>query len=176
MDADSAQAYRSMQTLAAAPDQTVAFLSGRMLRKKIAPQQIARLLTDLDSEEFRVRLRAAKELEKLGDAAEPALRRALKNKPSVEVRQRILELLEKLGPPHPEGIEPRLLRGLRALEVLEWVDTAAARRMLEHLAADPPREEIGEEAKAALKRLRTLSNRDKLHPPYAADSRRELSE
>jgi HEAT repeat protein len=142
-----------MRTLAAAPNQAVPFLTERLLRKKPDPQQVARLLIGLDSEEFRVRSQAAKELAKWGEAVEPALRQALMDNPSVEVRRRIQQLLEVIDPPHPEGVSLGLLRWLRVLEVLEWIGTPAARQLLEKVAADPPREEVGQQAKAALKRL-----------------------
>jgi hypothetical protein len=120
------------------------------------------LLAELDSEEFRVRSRAAKELERLGEAVEPALRRALKEKPSVEVRRRIQQLLEVLDPPHPEGVSLPLLRWLRAVEVVEWIGNPAARELLGKLVTDAPREEVGRQAQAALKRLhaRTALQRD----------------
>jgi Tol biopolymer transport system component len=154
---DATRAYQAMRTLAAAPDQAVPFLAERLLRKRADPQQVARLLANLDSEAFRVRSQATKELEKLGEAVEPALRQALKDHPSLEVRRRIQELLEALEPPHPEGVSPRLLRWLRALEVLEWINTPAARKLLGKVAADSPREEVGQQATGALKRLHALT-------------------
>jgi HEAT repeat protein len=153
MDVDATRAYQSLRRMAVSSDQVVPFLAEHLVRKKPNPRKVARLLTDLDSEAFHVRSQAAKELEKLGEEVEPALRKALKDTPSVEVRRRILELLETLDPPHPEGVSPRLLRWLRAVEVLEWIDTPASRKLLKELAAAPPREEVGVEAKAALKRL-----------------------
>jgi len=163
MDADAAQAYQTLRTLAAAPDQVVPFLTGHLLWKKPDPRQLAQvagLLAELDSEDFRVRSKAAKDLEKLvkeieqlGGTAELALRQALRDDPTVEVRRRIQQLLEAIDPPR-EGMPPRLLRWLRALEVLEWINNSAARELLEKVAASPPREEVGRAAQAALKRLR----------------------
>ena len=43
----------------------------------------------LDDENFRVRDRATSELGRLGDAAEPFLRQAVADRPSVEVAQRV---------------------------------------------------------------------------------------
>jgi Tol biopolymer transport system component len=155
---DAARAYQTLRTLAAVPDQTVPVLAGRLLQKSPGPEQVARLLADLDSEDFRVRSQAAKELEKLGEAVEPALRQALKKKPPIEVHRRIQQLLDEIDPPNREGVSLGLLRGLRVVEVLEWINTPAARELLGKLAAAPPREEVGQQAKAALKRLRTLRN------------------
>ena len=58
MSTDAARAYQALRTLAAAPDQAVPFLAERLLPKKPDPQQVARLLADLDSEDFRVRSQA----------------------------------------------------------------------------------------------------------------------
>jgi dipeptidyl aminopeptidase/acylaminoacyl peptidase len=154
---DAARAYQVMRTLAAAPEQTVPFLGGRLreqIRKSPDSQQVARLLAELDSDDFHVRSQATKKLEKLAEAVEPALRQALKNKPSVEARRRIQQLLETM---HPEGVSPRLLRWSRVVEVLEWIDNPATRELLRKLAADLPREEVGQEAKNALRRLRAQS-------------------
>src|SRR5262249_45761649 len=75
---DAREAYQALRTLASVPDQAVPFLAGRLLLKKPDSQQVARLLADLDSDTFRVRSQATKELEKLGEVVEPALRQALK--------------------------------------------------------------------------------------------------
>jgi hypothetical protein len=157
LNTDAARAYQALRTLAATPDQAVPFLAGRLLPKRVDPQQVARLLAELDSEDFRVRSQATKELAKLAEVVEPALCQALKENPSVEVRRRIQQLLEDLEPRHPKGASPRLLRWLRALEVLEWIGTPAARELLGKLAAAPPREEVGQEARAALRRLHALA-------------------
>jgi hypothetical protein len=154
--ADAAQAYRALRTLAAVPDQAVPFLAGRLFRKKPDPQEVTRWLAELDSDEFRVRSRASEELEKSAEAVAPTLRRALQDHPSVEARRRIQQLLEELEPLHPDGASPLALRWLRAVEVLEWIDTPAAQKLLEKLAAAPGKE-TGREATAALKRLRGLA-------------------
>jgi WD40 repeat protein len=152
---DAARAYQARRTLAAAPDQAVPFLAGQLreqIRKRPDPQQVAHLLADLDSEKFRARSRAAKELEKWGEAVEPALHQALKGDPSLETRRCIQQLLEGM---HPQGGSPKLLlRWLRVVDVLEWIDNQAAREFLKKLAAAPPREQVGQETKAALRRLR----------------------
>jgi RNA polymerase sigma factor (sigma-70 family) len=65
-------------------------------------QQIARLIGDLKGKQFGARQKAMQELEKLGHAAEPALRKALADGPMLELRQRIEQLLQKLeGPELP---------------------------------------------------------------------------
>ena len=65
------------------------------------------------------------------EEVEPALRKALEGKPSLEVRRHVEELLAK-----PVGPVTRAekLRGLRAVAVLEHIGSAGARHVLEGLA------------------------------------------
>src|SRR5207302_3749749 len=99
------------------------------LRERITPvvepngEHLAKLITSLDSDQFRVRQAAAKELSELGRQAIPALEEALRKGPSVEVRQRVQDLLNaaKRGPTGPE------IRQLRAVQVLELIGTTEAR-------------------------------------------------
>jgi hypothetical protein len=76
-------------------------------------------------------------LEKIGEAALHALRKAIENRPALGVRRRLEQLIEKQAreewKPSAEG---RRLR--RALEVLERAGTAEARRTLETLAGGAP--------------------------------------
>jgi WD40 repeat protein len=69
------------------------------------PERLARLLAGLNSNSFAAREEATRELERLGEAAETALREALKGRPSAEVRRRAEALLAKLAGPGLEGHE-----------------------------------------------------------------------
>jgi RNA polymerase sigma factor (sigma-70 family) len=139
---DGAQAYQAIWTLAGMPDQAVAFLERHVLPVTPAdPRRIARLLTDLDSRRFAARRRAEKELEQLGTAAESSLRAALRGDHSVEVRQRIEQLLHKL--------ESTRDRTRRALEALEIIGLSKAGRFLEKLARGDPAAWLTQEAKAS---------------------------
>jgi hypothetical protein len=113
-------------------------------------KQVARLLADLDSEEFAVRQKAMEALQQLGERAETALREALEGKPTLELRKRIEELLEgvRIGATAPER-----LRDLRAVEVLEHIGTAEARAVLRTLAEGAAEARLTREAKASLQRL-----------------------
>jgi hypothetical protein len=64
------------------------------------PQKIERWIAELDSNQFSVREKATRELEKLGESAQPALRKALENHPKPEARKR-LERLTQAGTPDP---------------------------------------------------------------------------
>ena len=82
--------------------------------------------------------------------AEPALRKVLTGKPSLEARRRAEALLEKLRGP---VTSPEHLRALRVVEVLEHVGTPAAREVLTILANGAPGARPTRAAKAALARL-----------------------
>jgi hypothetical protein len=146
---DAAKAYRAMGKLTAGSATSVPFLRGQ-LRPAVAadPQRVARLLRDLDSEEFARRRQASEELEKFGEGAESALRKALEGRPSLEVRHRLEELLDKV-----ESLTPQRLRILRTLEVLEHAPGTEARQLLQALAKGEPGAWLTREAQAALKRL-----------------------
>jgi RNA polymerase sigma factor (sigma-70 family) len=148
---DVPQAYRAVWKLAAAPAQAVPFLAER-LRPAVAvdARRVARLVKDLDSDRFAVREAATADLEQLGEGAAPALRKALDGQPSLEVRRRVQRLL---GKPKGAARMQEQLRLSRALQALEHGRTAAARRLLERLAAGAAESRQSREAKAALGRL-----------------------
>jgi RNA polymerase sigma factor (sigma-70 family) len=152
---DAPRAYQAIWALVAAPKQAVPFVQGRLQERlpptsAADPKRIARLIGDLDDGRFRVREKATRDLEKLGELAEPALRRALKGEPSLEIRRRVEQLLEKLAEASPS---PERLQALRALEVLEHAGTPEARQALAALATGAPGTWLAREAQAALQRL-----------------------
>jgi WD40 repeat protein len=150
--ADARRSHRAVWELAAAPAQTVPFL-----RKHLRPVEgkpadsriIARLIRDLEDDQFAVREQAMRQLETMGKEAQPALREALKNQPSLELRRRAEELLKKLERPEPALEVPVQ----RALEVLEHIGNGEARELLKILAAGQPHAPLTREAKASLERL-----------------------
>lgn len=147
------RAYRSAWKLAASPAEAVAFL-----RKHLQPalaadaKRQAKLIADLDSEQFAVRAAAAKELEKLGETASEACRKALEGELSAEARRRLQALVDNQA---RDAWEPssEQLRTLRALEALELAGTPEARDLLMKLSAGAAETRLAREAKAALARL-----------------------
>ncbi|MGH7171594.1 MAG: WD40 repeat domain-containing protein, partial [Gemmataceae bacterium] len=149
--ADAGKAFAARWTLAAAPDQALPLLRERLKPAQSAdPQRLRRLLADLESDQFTVREKAQEELAKLSDLAEPALRKTLTGKPTLEVRRRVQVLLERLRGP---VTRPELLRSFRAVAVLEDIGMPKARRVLQELAKGAPEARLSREAKAALQRL-----------------------
>jgi WD40 repeat protein len=146
-EADARQAFRAIVRLLSVPGQSLAFLKERLVPVVAAdPKELAPLLADLDSEQFAVRGKAARELEKLGESARPALHKLQSESRSAEGRRRAQQLLDKL-----EG--PTRLRAVRAMEVLEHLGTPEARRFLQRLAGGIPEARLTQEAKMALERL-----------------------
>jgi HEAT repeat protein len=148
--ADAATAHQAMCLFARAQEQTVAWVREHLPpSQKADPEQVARLLQDLDSDRFAVREEAQAALRRLGELVAPALRQALDGKPSLEVRRRVTGLLEQLD----LGTTPEQLRSLRGIELLERTGTPATRKLLQELARGAPPARQTQEAKASLDRL-----------------------
>src|SRR5262249_51215379 len=114
------------------------------------PDSIANHIKDLDNEQFEVRDRATAALEKMGELAEPALRQVRQEKPSLEARPRVEQLLEKLD---TARTAPEPVRAARAVAVLEQAGTTEAREHLTKLAAGAPGAWLTQDARSSLERL-----------------------
>jgi hypothetical protein len=146
LDPDAGKAYKAVTGLAASPQGAGPFLKERLLALPGADEKrLTRLIADLDADDFDAREAAQRDLEKLGDAAVPALRKALDANPSAEAGKRIRALLAQ----RKDGGPSEGLRLSRAVEALERADAAAA---LEALAKDAANPQVRDEARAALGR------------------------
>jgi WD40 repeat protein len=148
---DAAKAYRAIRALVAAPKSSVPFLQ-RHWNPVLAPDPkfLARLIADLDADEFAAREQATRKLEKMGRLARPGLERVLAGRPSPEARRRVEGILKK---GKPSSFSPGELRYWRAIEVLEHIASPAARNVLEEWSQSTPAHDVTAEAKAALQRL-----------------------
>jgi len=150
-DSNSASAVKSMQNLVKAPEQ-----ASKWLKHNLSPAvpadnvQVEKWIGNLDSEDFEMRTKAIKELEKLGELAVPALEKTLSSGPPLEVKKRIEELIERVVGAFQTGSR---LRMVRAIEVLEKINTPQAREVLETLAKGAAGALPTREAKAALERM-----------------------
>jgi WD40 repeat protein len=146
---DAPKAHAAIWAFVASPKSATSALAERVrLAEAVDSKKLAQILGDLDNPRFPVREAAAKELAKLTEQVEPALRQALERKPSAEVRRRLESILS--APAIPAG---ETLRTLRAIQVLEYIGTSEAQRVLKALASGAPEARPTEEAKAALERL-----------------------
>jgi RNA polymerase sigma factor (sigma-70 family) len=155
---DAGRATRALAQLRAASQEAVALVR-RLLRPAAAPdgRKVEGWIKDLDSEAFPRRAQASAELAKLGDLAEPALRKALENQSSLEVKRRIEQLLNKLQKEEPSSWEE--LRALRAVELLERLAEPDADRLLQDLSAGAAGARLTREAQAARERRRQRPGR-----------------
>jgi WD40 repeat protein len=151
--ADAPRAYRAVWALSAAPREAVPFLleHAKAPEGALSQERLAKLIADLDDNRYAVREKASAELEKLGRAAHPALRKAL-DSPSAEVRRRSEELLEKKGD-GPPPLSAEEVQALRAIEVLQHIGTAEVRPVLRKWAKEAPKSLVGQEAAATLELL-----------------------
>jgi WD40 repeat protein len=147
-----ATARAAVDRLACHPDAAIAMLETRF-RPPPADAQLAALINDLDSEAFATREEAARKLRAYGARAEAALRRTLAKAPSLEMRRRIEGILAEMAPPALRlPLSGERLRGVRAIEVLERIDNAAALRLLHSWAEQTEDIHLAIEARLALER------------------------
>src|SRR5207302_336070 len=133
---DADKAFQGILKLARAPRQAVPLLRDHVKPAvPVDPKKVAKLIADLDSEEFEQRSAGAEELEKLGDLAVPALEQVLKGQPTLETRRRVEQLLARLT---GGALTAEQVRLVRAVEVLERAGTPEARQMLQSLADGAP--------------------------------------
>jgi hypothetical protein len=149
-DPDPAVGYAAVATLFGQPEAAVSLLTARLRPAEgVDRERLRRLVADLQDDRYSTRQAAMKELEGLGGLAESELRLALTGHPGIEARRRVEALLAGLrGPPPPD-----LLRALRAVAVLERINTPAARGLLAALTKGAPGALLTQEATAALGRL-----------------------
>ena len=112
---DAPKAERALWRLARAPKQSLPFLKDRLRSVVLQPELVAKLLTDLDSEQYPVRQKATKALDELGEAAEGAVHKMLDSNPTLETQKRLEQFLEKR--------KKEMIRKLRAIEALEQIGT-----------------------------------------------------
>jgi hypothetical protein len=145
---DAADAVHAVRTMKATPAASVAFLRERIRPAPPPAPDVARLVADLDNDDFTEREKATTELAKRGRQVETALRLAYEKRPSAEMRFRLQSLLARLkDAPNEETAK------VRAVQVLETIGAGEARTFLETLAKGPPDSRVTQEAKASLQRL-----------------------
>jgi WD40 repeat protein len=156
---DAAAGYRAVQALATDPVRAVPYLGKRLHPAAVADEKhLAQLIARLGSDRFEVRAKATAELEKLGEAALHALRKALDGQPALETRRRLEQLIDKQERERWSPSSDRLREG-RALEVLERAGIPEARRVLDMLAARAPGARLTQDAQASLERLSSQPRR-----------------
>jgi RNA polymerase sigma factor (sigma-70 family) len=150
---DAPKAFTAIRALAGHPE-TALKMAREHLKpaEPIDPRWVASRLRDLDTQEFAERERATRELEEFGDRVAAALEKFLATKPSLEASKRAERILERIRGRAAAG---QVAQSLRALEVLEWIGTAAAREVVEKLAKGAEGASFTVDAKRSLKRWKS---------------------
>jgi WD40 repeat protein len=152
--ADALAAYQAVWRMAEAPDEALPLLRQRLKPIQSAPEETTRqLVADLDSDSFQRREEAAKRLRQLGEVAEPALRKAMEARPSLEQKRRLEALLATLDETGALSYG-EAIRQQRAVAVLQRIDTPKSRDVLERLAGGLSSAALTQQAKAALARAK----------------------
>jgi RNA polymerase sigma factor (sigma-70 family) len=143
---DAVMAFRAMCDMLARPDDAVGLLQeGWKSLPRATAKQVQQWIVDLNSEQFPVRKTATTELEGSADNHEELLRTAVAQAGSLEVKQRLEQVLGRL--------KFERLRRTRMVEVLERLATPQARQFMEQLAEQTEDASLSKEAVAALKRM-----------------------
>jgi WD40 repeat protein len=147
-DNDPATAFEAGFTFDNAPVKAVAFLGARLAPVPHVAKRISALIRALDVDEFDVREKATQELIDLGKLAEKAVREVQTTSTSPEARRRAERILRRAATPPPPS--PDTIRALRAVQILQRLNTPQARKLLERLASGEPSDRLTEEARASL--------------------------
>jgi hypothetical protein len=152
LEISAATSLPAMRQLAAHPNIAVALFRGALKPVTSAPENavLDRLFSELNDGKFSVRESAYRQLDDLGERAVVGLKLRLAKVSSAEARTRLMRLLAKYD---PVASTPELMREARALEILEQIDTTAARALLKELAAGTPSARRTQAAAEALRRM-----------------------
>jgi WD40 repeat protein len=149
---DATSAWKAQGRLLAEPSAAVALLAEKI--KPAGPldaKRVAQLIADLESSQFTAREQATRALRDLGGRVAPALRTAAEKSPVAEARRRAATLLDEVQKSPPAAVD---LQALRAVELLEWLNTDDARKLLATWAKGAPGTRLTDAAGEAMQRLK----------------------
>ncbi len=148
---DALLAQAALCRLVLAPEQTLPMLAGKL--RPVEPagkERLARLLRELEHDEFARREQARQELFCLGDVAAPTLLQVLEGRPPIDLKRRVDDLLEEIN---PGQAAPYRGQTSRAVAVLEQIGSPEARKLLWRLAAGEPAADLTRQTQQACQRL-----------------------
>jgi hypothetical protein len=151
--ADFAKADAAWRRLAACGDDAVPFLKEQIKPVSVPPLDLKRielLITQLDHDRYAIREKANQQLLALGELVITPLQKLLVNPPSEEARCRADKILKKVKEP---ALTAERLQVLEAIELLETLQTAAAKQLLEEIARDTLIAQFRQDALLALERM-----------------------
>jgi hypothetical protein len=150
LKSDAGKAYDAQVKLLHTPKSAVSFLAKHLQPAPVLdPQTVAPLIQSLDSKAFRIRVKAAKQLERFGDLARQPIRKAMAVDLPLDTRRRLEVLLGKM-----HQATPSQLRYLRAIEILERVGGPEAMKILERLTQGNPDSLVTAESRTVVARMK----------------------
>jgi hypothetical protein len=150
-DSNPRRALAATWTLADGGEKTRRFLAARVHPICVSPERTAKLIEDLDDNQFAVREAAFKELERYNTAVEGPIRDGIKKRKSAEVGRRLERLLSSIEEPAASCKDT--LQAVRGIAALEFIGTAESKAILRRVAEGAPLARQTQEAKTALARM-----------------------
>ena len=151
---DAATAQRALEYLYRRPTEAIQLCNEKFPTPTATPaKKISKLIAELDSDDYPVRLAAVKDLEAIGGEAAFALRTVAEKSSNPEARKLATEILARF-----DSITPRAedLALIRVVELLENIGTAEAKAVLANWATGPSGHRVTIEASSALSRMKIL--------------------
>jgi hypothetical protein len=150
----AAECRQTFHRLAASGEAAAKFLDGKLeADPALAPEKLDAPLARLQSNDFRKRTAAEKELRALDEVALPRLKKLLETGTAdadlTERLNRLIESARGMAPPH--SVET--LRKLRSVAALESIRGESARKTLARLAKGAEENAVTREARAAINRM-----------------------
>jgi hypothetical protein len=154
MGQDSAKGWRAAWRLMDDPAAAVRLVRAHVKpAERVPAAEVAKLLADVDSPEFRRREAATRRLEAIIDQVVPAVRQAENAVgASAELRERLQKVLAT-APGDDRALPSRAAAQSRAVAVLEHIRSPEGRATLRELAGGAPGAWLTREVQAALARL-----------------------
>jgi RNA polymerase sigma factor (sigma-70 family) len=154
-DKDAGDAYRALWELSNRPKETCTLICEKLKPVKRVNESLIRpLIAKLDDRKMSERESATKTLVQLGEGVTPVLEMTLKGEVTAEQQKRIEQVLASFA--DSANLSGELLRQLRAISLLEQIDTEDARKLLGELATGIPQSRLTKEAATSAKRIKQV--------------------
>jgi WD40 repeat protein len=150
-DQDPVVAQKGMDTLHADPDGTVKLFEKLLPPADAIPEvEVTKWISELSNQQFAVRDAASKKLEAIADQIEKTLRLALEASHDLEQQQRLEAILARLA---NLPFDTKRLQQIRAVEILERIQTPSAVKLLKKYAMGANNALLTREAKDSCRRM-----------------------
>ncbi len=149
---ETAKGHETMWRAIASPKQTVPELAKKIYL--VDPDNVRKLFKELDSGNFTIRNTAMAKLINYGRWMEGRYDEALIDPPSLEYKRRVEVLKDKLNQTNSPSLVQERLRVRRFMLICEQVGTPEAIEALQMIAARGPEEDLRDEAKGSVERLK----------------------